>query len=374
MDYEAEFRNLVDTAFECEREEQQAYFSTLNDRVVKIIYRDTKYNIDFLYTAYVLKDQKIMEKYAVWLYELLDAAIKNQTSEQTKQYVVEHFEYIKKAIPMTVSADKQEALTDLVECAQRSVAAIMTEQCVDGAASGKDNLHTDSTQTSAELTGKTVSIYEPEIQKYKKCLFDKDTKKAIFVVRQFVDSGLSLNDIYVDILAESMRRIGELWHTGKITVDIEHYCTSVTQTAMAQLYPLIFEAKRKNKSVLCACPGTELHEMGARMVADIFENDGWDSIYLGAAVPEDALMDAIEMNMPDLVVLSVAMPQNLITCQSFVGAIRRRFPEIKIAVGGQAFRNTNQIWQQWPVDFYTEDARDLLKQANLAIKAHVHSV
>ena len=70
-----------------------------------------------------------------------------------------------------------------------------------------------------------------------------------------------------------MRRIGELWHKGKITVDIEHYCTSVTQTAMAQLYPLIFEAKRKNKSILCACPGTELHEMGARMVADIFEED-----------------------------------------------------------------------------------------------------
>ena len=352
MDYEAEFRNLVDTAFECEREDQQTYFSTLNDRVVKIIYRDTKYNIDFLYTAYVLKDRKIMEKYAVWLYELLDAVIKNQTSEQTKQYVIEHFEYIKKAIVLTVSADKQKALTELVECAQRSVAAIVTEKIVEDA----------------------VSAYEPEIQKYMKCMFDKDTKKALFVVRNFADSGLSLNDIYIDILAECMRRIGELWHTGKITVDIEHYCTSVTQTAMAQLYPLIFETKRKNKSVLCACPGTELHEMGARMVADIFENDGWDSIYLGAAVPEDALMDAIEMNAPDLVVLSVAMPQNLIACQSFVEVIRRRFPEIKIAVGGQAFRNTNQIWQQWPVDFYTEDARDLLKQANLAIKAHAHSV
>lgn len=185
MDYEAEFRNLVDTAFECEREDQQAYFSTLNDHVVKIIYRDTKYNIDFLYTAYILKDRKIMEKYAVWLYELLNAVIKNQTSDQTKQYVIEHFEYIKKAIVLTVSADKQKALTELVECAQRSVAAIVTEKIVEDA----------------------VSAYEPEIQKYMKCLFDKDTKKALFVVRQFADSGLSLNDIYVDILAECMRRI-----------------------------------------------------------------------------------------------------------------------------------------------------------------------
>lgn len=80
------------------------------------------------------------------------------------------------------------------------------------------------------------------------------------------------------------------------------------------------------------------------------------------------------MYAPDLVVLSVAMPPNLITCQSFIEAIRRRFPKIKIAVGGQAFKNTNQLWKQWPVDFYTEDARDLLKQANMTIKAHSYNI
>ena len=369
MDYEAEFRNLVDTAFECERKEQQDYFSKLSSKVEKIIYRDTKYNIDFLYTAYVLKDQKIMEKYAVWLYELLDSVIPGQTSEETQNYVLEHFDYIKKAIPMTVGEDKQQALTELVECAKRSVAAIQLTDT-----DKVDAPRTENEQISNLKSENTAPIYEQKIQKYMKCLFDKDTKKAIYTIRQFVEEGIPLDDIYVDILAETMRRIGDLWHTGKITVDIEHYCTSVTQTAMAQLYPLIFEAERKDKTVLCACPGTELHEMGARMVADIFENDGWDSIYLGAAVPEDALMDAIEMNVPDLVVLSVAMPQNLITCQSFIEVIRRKFPEVKIAVGGHAFKNTNQLWQQWPVDFYTEDARELLKLANQAVDAHAYSI
>ena len=56
------------------------------------------------------------------------------------------------------------------------------------------------------------------------------------------------------------------------------------------MYPLLFSQERKDRTILCACPGTELHEMGSRMVADLFENNGWDSIYLGAAVPEDALL------------------------------------------------------------------------------------
>ena len=55
--------------------------------------------------------------------------------------------------------------------------------------------------------------------------------------------------------------------------------------ALSQLYPLIFGQKRRGKRVLVACVGSELHEIGARMVADLFEYQGWDSIYLGAAVP-----------------------------------------------------------------------------------------
>ena len=155
-----------------------------------------------------------------------------------------------------------------------------------------------------------------------------------------------------------MRRVGELWRTAQITVDAEHYCTSVTQMAITQMYPL-----------LCARPRTDLPERGARMVADIFENDGWDSIYLGAAVPEDAMLEAVRSNHPDLIALSVTMPQHLLVCRDLVNAIRREFPESRIAVGGKAFQSTHQIWKQWPIDFYVEDARELLQNVNTEMRS-----
>ena len=71
MEYEAEFQNLVEAAFRYEEETNPAYFSVLTDRVRKIIHRDTKYNVDFLYTAYMLDDDKVMKDYAAWLYELM---------------------------------------------------------------------------------------------------------------------------------------------------------------------------------------------------------------------------------------------------------------------------------------------------------------
>ena len=343
MEYESEFEHLVEKAYARECSQKAAYFNALSQRVRKIIYRDTRYNVDYLYTAYVLKDERVMTSYAVWLYGLMDGILKELTREQTAEYVVHHLEAIRQTLPEAVSPDKQETLNALLEAAKGAI----REYAASGA-------------------GETarVSRYEQEIQRYMQLLRQRDTRKAVALVREFLDGGISLPDVYVEILSESMRRVGELWHRAEITVDAEHYCTSVTQMAMSQMYTEIFEGARNHKTVLCACPGMELHEMGARIVADLFASAGWDSIFLGAAVPVDSILTSVRENKPDLLTLSVSMPQHLPDCGQVVERVRKEYPNIKIAVGGKAFESTSEIWKKWPIDLYTLDARDLVARAD----------
>lgn len=345
MDYEKEFQDLVEAAYQWEYHAKEEYFSKLPQRVQRIIYRDTRYNVDFLYTAYVMKDAKIMERYAAWLYVLMDGILQQRQMphEAVEKYVIHHLEAIKEGVKLVVSEDKRAELLELLEKGQRAVA--------EAAAAGEP-------QPEA-----AASPFEAEIKQYMDSLFEKNNKKTMFLVKEFLRKGISVDNIYVGILAESMRRVGELWHNAKITVDMEHYCTSATQLAMTQLYPEVFAAEPLDKTLLCACPGTELHEMGARIVVDVFENNGWNSIYLGAAVPVDYMLEAVRENKPDLVALSVTMPQHLIDCERLVKAIKKEFPQQKIAVGGRAFMSTDEIWKQWPADFYAENALDLLKKA-----------
>ena len=342
MEYESEFEHLVEASYARESSAKEGYFNSISERARKIIYRDTRYNIDYLYTAYVLGDKKIMNTYAIWLYELMVGIHKKRfTRKQTREYVIFHLEAIKNAIPDVVSADKHQKLQEIVEEAQ---------QCI------REYRPADEV--------KKDSKYEKEIEEYMNCLFQKDARKAVGLIRSYIDKGIALDDIYVEILSESMKRVGELWHTAEITVDTEHYCTSVTQMAMAQMYDLLFDGERKNKMILSVCLGMELHEMGARIVTDLFENHGWDSIFLGAAVPVDYILDSVREDQPDLVVLSVSMPQHLMDCEKAVKEIRQEFPDIKIAVGGKAFESTDDIWKRWPVDIYSKDARELLTRAN----------
>lgn len=182
--------------------------------------------MDFLYTAYVLKEKKIMEDYAVWLYQLMASVLKNRTHIQTVEYVVRHLEYIRQAVEKTVSEDKISELQQLLVCAQNSIRAQVADE-------------EEAEETGIDYTA-PVSEYENEIGEYMEALFSKDMRKALQLVQKFAERGISAATIYVDILAESMRRVGELWHTAKISVDAEHYCTSVTQMAMAQMYPVLF--------------------------------------------------------------------------------------------------------------------------------------
>lgn len=349
MDYGEEFQALADAAWAYERKRDEKLFEKISVRVQQIIRRDTRYNVDFLYTAFQLDDARIMCKYVVWLYELMVGVYKDLLlpKERALDSTLGSLDCIRRAAADVVAPEKQQRIFDLLERGEQSLRAYV-------AAGG----------AAAETA---PAPRDAEVKEYLARLFARDTRGAMALVRSFVGRGIPIDDVYVDILAEAMRRVGELWHTAAITVDTEHYCTSITQTAMSQLYPDIFDAPRRGKTVLVACPGAELHEMPARMVADLFENHGWDSIYLGAAVPQEYLLASVRENNPDLVALSVTMPTFLIDCEQMVRAVKQEFPQVKVAVGGRAFASTNEIWCKWPVDLFSENGRDLLSAADALV-------
>jgi methanogenic corrinoid protein MtbC1 len=211
----------------------------------------------------------------------------------------------------------------------------------------------------------TLSDHYTDLRaEYLNYLIRSDTRAAIGFVQKLTKSNIAIDDVFQSILQEVMIQVGDLWHQNKITVDKEHYCTSTTQTALSQFYPIIFERPRNGHKILTCCVGSELHEMGIRMLSDLFEYHGWDSIYLGAAVPNEAILNSIAENKPDLVGLSVTMPQHLELCYDIVKSIKSKFPDLKIAVGGRAFTSTDELWKKWNVDISTQNASQLIDWAN----------
>ncbi len=314
----------------------------MDDRRKQLMFQDILYNFSFLTTAVNLEDEKIFSSYAIWLYELLCNLMKDLDKNRIKDQMVSHYAILKHSSGELFSGEERVLADRIIEGAMQ-----VTEQAV-------DNYPVSDTFFS----GKHIAIRK----EYLSALMRSETAKAIGVIKQAEQDGIPLEEIFEDIIMAAMHEVGELWHRNHITVDKEHYCTSTTQMVLSQFYPTIFGTPKRNRTVVTCCVGSELHEMGGRMVSDLFEYHGWDSIYLGAAVPVPSLIHALQEYKPHLVALSVTMPQYLGVCRDAVYAIHHAFPSIRIAVGGRAFSTSDEIYKRWPVQ-YASLASELISWA-----------
>jgi methanogenic corrinoid protein MtbC1 len=94
------------------------------------------------------------------------------------------------------------------------------------------------------------------------------------------------------------------------------------------------------------------------MVADFFEMDGWDTYYIGAGVPVDQILAAIEQHKPDLVALSATMTHHVSKVQEIITRIRAAFPDATppIMVGGLPFNMSPELWCRVGADIWAGDA------------------
>jgi MerR family transcriptional regulator, light-induced transcriptional regulator len=213
-------------------------------------------------------------------------------------------------------------------------------------------------KTALDQSGSIESCIQPSnphgelARRYLELLLAGARADATRLILDAADSGVSLRDLYLDVFCVAQYELGRLWQTNEISVAEEHYSTAATQLIMSQLYPRIFNRPSNGLRLISATIGGELHEIGARMLSDLFELDGWDTFYLGANVPVRDLVREIQSRSADLVALSVTMSYHLGEASKAIRTIRENdgSSRVKIIVGGYPFRLAPDLWKEIGAD------------------------
>lgn len=158
------------------------------------------------------------------------------------------------------------------------------------------------------------------------------------VVEQLLASGVDIRQLYVGLFQHALYRVGELWERNQISVAKEHLATAITESLLTLVHPVIFRTPRCGRRAVVSCVANEYHQLGGKMVADILELHGWDSYFLGANTPVDALLAMLEEKRPELLCLSLSVYFNLPSLLSALKHVHDAFPALRVLVGGQAFR------------------------------------
>lgn len=200
---------------------------------------------------------------------------------------------------------------------------------------------------------------------YLQALLAADRTAAHQIVTQALDNGLSIRDLYISVFQPSQYEVGRLWLLNKVSVAEEHFCTAATQAIMSELYPQIISSRRIGKTMVAACIGSELHEIGVRMVADFFEMEGWDTYYLGAGVTYEQVISAIKLHTPNLVALSATMTYHVQEVREIISSIRINLADLTppIMVGGLPFNTNTNLWRDIGADLSAQNATDAVQAA-----------
>jgi len=193
-----------------------------------------------------------------------------------------------------------------------------------------------------------------------------DALAARGTLESLVAAGMPLERIYTEILTPLMREVGRLWQMNQISVAHEHYCSAAVQSIMAGFYGRMFAAATScGRSTLVACVEGEQHELGARIIADVFELNGWRASFLGANLPLRELVTLIKhgARKPDLVALSATMPAHLARLAATIATIRDG-SNVPIIVGGYLFHGSPGLAAQLGADGCADNAKGALAIAN----------
>jgi methanogenic corrinoid protein MtbC1 len=210
----------------------------------------------------------------------------------------------------------------------------------------------------------------PVASAYLEFLLKGNRYDALELILSETRQGMTVRDVYIQVFQPVLHEIGRLWQINRITVAQEHFCTAATQMVMSQLYPLLFTGERKLKKMAATCVPGELHEMGARMVTDFFEMEGWDTYYLGANMPVEGVVRFIGEIQPKVLAVSATMTFHLSSAEEMIRRVRQSSstpPDLKILVGGYPFKVAKGLRMQVGADGFAGSAPDAVEIAEKLI-------
>ncbi len=198
----------------------------------------------------------------------------------------------------------------------------------------------------------------PDLLNYERflnSLLKSDRRDCADVVYGHMDRKLPVKSLYQNLFRPSLYRVGELWEQNRISVATEHMATAITEGLMNEIFPKIISSKRVGKRIIIASVEGEMHQVGGKMVADIFEMHGWDSFYVGANTPVRELMRLMEEISPHLLGLSLSVYYHFGALKEMIRKIHQRWPDLQILVGGQALAfNRSEMVSSLPNVLYLD--------------------
>lgn len=171
---------------------------------------------------------------------------------------------------------------------------------------------------------------------------------------------ISLVEIYDRILFPAFQKIGTKWMNNELGVEQEHLASNTAMHAIVKLQDHVSKKPKHGGTALLGCLEDEYHELGITSVNNVLDAHGWTTYYLGANLPTESFVDAVEHYVPNAVLVSTMTPKSQRWIIEQCGILHETTQIIgaKLIVGGIAA--SEKLKKKIPADFVPSSIADVL--------------
>ncbi len=187
----------------------------------------------------------------------------------------------------------------------------------------------------------------------------RDEELAALLVNLYLH-GHTVGAIADRFLCAAMRRVGDLWHAGELSVAQEHVATRTATSALGSLEAARDAGGEKKMLALCCSVEDDFHELPLRLTALTLEAGGLAVFNLGMSTPFFALTEAMERFRPSLVCVSSTVLPSLDRAAREYAEFHQtaRRGNARVVLGGPGFV-AEGIRKRLPADLHAESFRQL---------------
>lgn len=200
-----------------------------------------------------------------------------------------------------------------------------------------------------------------EGEKYLKLLLESKKTEGFKYLLSLKETGWENIDIYKKILVPLLEKTGDLWEIGEIKVSEEHYISNAILDFISHLNSLNIDNKCKDK-VLMATVEKEEHVIGLKIMENILAQEGYDTYFLGSKTSSEHLIEAMRLQMPKVIILSITLQHLRGNLEKTIREIRKTVNNYntKIIVTGRGVEEQLELVYQIGADAYGVSFNDIL--------------
>lgn len=177
------------------------------------------------------------------------------------------------------------------------------------------------------------------------------------------DRGVIASKLLQGLIWPAMEQIDQLYRENAIPRITEQMATRINRMLADQLHALLAREPKCGKRMVVVCGEGERHELGAQIIADLFESQGWSVWFLGAGVPNDEILQFVGQTNPDVLCVYGTQPPGVPNTRKLIDLIRGVgvCEQMQVLVVGGVFNRADGLAEEIRADLYAPTVKDALQ-------------